>query len=422
MKQTTHKKYDYTSFVYSSIVAFFVFCTVSIEARIIEVCSQCELKTVKSAITKAKSGDEVVLKKGTYLEHDIEISKSLTLRGEEGVIIDGENAGTILTIMADNVLISNLTIINVGHSYTQDFTGILIKNSKNYIIKNNNLQKVFFGIKIERSDHGILIGNSVSSESVGESGSGNGIHAWHSSDIRVENNDLHNMRDGIYFEFIDNSIVVNNVSHNNIRYGLHFMFSNNNSYENNDFYENGAGVAVMFSKFTVMKNNIFRNNWGTASYGLLLKEIYDADIINNKFTKNTVAINIEGSTRVNYYDNTFQENGWAIKVTGACYKNIYKKNNFFGNAMDVSYHSKMNDNEFEGNYWSSYTGYDLNRDGVGDVPFRPVKLFSFIVNQHPEAIVLLRSLFVDLIDFSEKVSPIFTPEHVIDNKPAMREY
>ena len=75
---------------------------------------------------------------------------------------------------------------------------------------------------------------------------------------------------------------------------------------------------------------------------------------------------------------------------------------------------------FKGNFWSSYTGYDLDKDGVGDVPYRPVKLFSYVVNRTPETIVLLRSLFMDIIDFSERVSPVFTPDNLKDAQPLMK--
>ena len=91
------------------------------------------------------------------------------------------------------------------------------------------------------------------------------------------------------------------------------------------------------------------------------------------------------------------------------------------NSFDVSYNSKLNDNEFRSNYWSDYTGYDLDRDGTGDVPYRPVKLFSYIANKTPETIVLLRSLFMEIIDFSEKVSPVFTPDNLEDAQPLMKK-
>ena len=150
-----------------------------------------------------------------------------------------------------------------------------------------------------------------------------------------------------------------------------------------------------------------------------MKEIYDAEIINNRFEGNTIAINIEGSTRINYTDNILKDNCWAVKVAGACYENVFEHNSFTSNAFDVSYNSKMNNNRFNNNYWGDYTGYDLDKDGIGDIPYRPVKLFSYIVNRTPETIVMLRSLFVDIINFSEKVSPVFTPDDLVDENLLM---
>jgi len=207
----------------------------------------------------------------------------------------------------------------------------------------------------------------------------------------------------------------------NVRYGLHYMFSNEDVYENNHFENNGAGVAVMFSKQIKMIGNTFKNNWGPTSYGLLLKEIYDAEIVDNRFEANTIAINIEGSNRIRYTGNDFMSNGWALKVQGACYTNRFEQNNFLSNSFDVSYNGNLNDNVFVRNYWSSYTGYDLDMDGIGDIPYRPVKLFSYIVNRTPETIILLRSLFMDMINFSERVSPVFTPDNLIDPNPLMQQ-
>jgi nitrous oxidase accessory protein len=177
----------------------------------------------------------------------------------------------------------------------------------------------------------------------------------------------------------------------------------------------------MFSKRIKMYKNIFKENWGTASYGLLLKEINDAEISGNTFEENTIGINVEGSNRITYKNNNFINNGWAIKVNGACYTNHFIENNFLYNSFDIAYNSKVNDNVFDRNYWSNYTGYDLDKNGVGDVPYRPVKLFSYIVNRTPETIILLRSMFIDIIDFSEKVSPVFTPDNLMDNNPLIKK-
>ena len=404
----------------SKILLFFFFLTLTISAKQIEVCKSCSIKTIKEAIAIAEDGDTIFIKKGVYKENNIIINKSISLIGEKGTVIDGEEAGGILIFETDNFTIKSLKIVNVGMSYTVDYSAIKVVKATDFIIEDCVLENTFFGLLIEKSRRGIIRNNTISGNRVSEASSGNGIHVWDGREMEIYNNEMFGLRDGIYFEFVKNSKIYQNKSHNNLRYGLHFMFSNNNIYHHNEFKNNGAGVAVMFSKFITMHHNTFKLNWGSASYGLLLKEIYDAEIYNNVFEENTIGINGEGCTRINYTNNTFLRNGWAVKIAGACYANIFEKNDFLHNSLDLSYNSKINDNKFDNNYWSEYTGYDLDKDGVGDVPYRPVKLFSYIVNKTPEALVLLRSLFVDIINFSEKVSPVFTPDDLMDNNPIMK--
>jgi len=382
-----------------------------------EVCSDCKIKTIAEAIENASPADTIFVLKGIYREHELTLLKSLHLIGVGNPVIDGMEMGEILGIQADSVTVTGFTFRNVKLSHTKDNAAIHVFRSNHFTIENNILEDVFFGILLEKSKYGKIRNNKVSGNSLKEFQSGNGIHVWDCSFMEITNNTLHALRDGIYFEFVDESVVSGNLSYDNIRYGLHFMFSNHDQYFGNTFRNNGAGVAVMFSKFIDMRDNIFEKNWGASSFGLLLKEIYDAEIVNNTFRENTIAINVDGSSRINYTQNDLISNGWAIKITGGCYENIFSTNNFIGNSFDVSYNSKMNDNRFEDNYWSNYAGYDLDRDGIGDVPYRPIKLFSYIVNRTPETIVLLRSLFIDLLNFSEKVSPIFTPDDLVDLSP-----
>ncbi|WP_405332923.1 nitrous oxide reductase family maturation protein NosD [Psychroserpens sp.] len=386
-----------------------------------EVCTTCPVSKLQQAVDLAKNFDTIIVKKGTYKEHDILVNKPLTIIGRDYPIIDGESKGEIITIISDNVTVDGLFIINVGTSYTEDYAAVRVRKSKNFVIQNLVLEKLFFGIYIEKSNYGKVYHNKIIGDAIEEYNSGNGIQLWYSNHIEIEHNYVEHVRDGIYLEFSDDCLIKNNVSALNIRYGLHFMFSNDDTYQDNTFENNGAGVAVMFSKKIKMYNNTFKENWGTASYGMLLKEINDSEIIGNTFEENTIGINIEGSNRIIYKNNNFKNNGWAVKVKGACYTNTFIENNFLYNSFDIAYNSKINDNEFDRNYWSSYTGYDLDKNGVGDVPYRPVKLFSYIVNRTPETIILLRSMFIDIIDFSEKVSPVFTPDNLLDRNPLTKK-
>lgn len=403
------------------IIVGLTFACQSIWANTITICSDCEVTSIKQGILKAVDFDTLRVKKGTYKEHNILINKPLTIIGENNPVIDGEKKGEIIKIVSDNVTLDGLSLINVGVSYTTDYAAIRVVQSDYFLIQNIVLENLFFGIYLEKSNNGKVYRNKITGEAKDEYNSGNGIQLWYCKNVEVESNVVQGTRDGIYLEFSDFITINDNLSSNNLRYGLHFMFSNNDVYSNNTFEDNGAGVAVMFSKHIKMVNNLFRKNWGPAAYGMLLKEIGDAEIIGNTFEENTIGIKIEGSNRITYSKNNFTHNGWAIKVLGACYANLFENNNFLYNSFDISYNSNLNDNKIASNYWSSYTGYDLDKDGVGDVPYRPVKLFSYIVNRTPETIVLLRSLFMDIIDFSEKVSPIFTPDNLLDETPLMKK-
>jgi nitrous oxidase accessory protein len=393
------------------------------QKKTIEVCkTSCDYSTIQEAIDKADDGDTIFIKKGIYKEHNIFINKkSLHIYGEKGSIVDIDNKGYGFKIEATDFSLKNLSIKNTEVSYTSDYASVYLFKCFDFEIKNITLEKAFFGFLIEKSKNGLVENNTISGVGQSEASSGNAIHLWHSQHINVKHNHVHNMRDGIYIEFGSHNKFEYNDSHDNMRYGLHFMFSNDNQYSYNHFRSNSAGVAVMFSKRIIMDNNVFEKNWGTASYGLLLKEINDAEIYHNIFENNTVGITADGSTRMTYRENDFKNNGYAVKFVGGSYENKFFKNNFLYNNFDLSYSGGLNDNSFDNNYWSDYTGYDLDKDGFGDIPHRPVKLFSYLVSQTPESIILLRSLFIDIVNFSEKVTPIFTPKDLVDQKPLMRK-
>ena len=99
--------------------------------------------------------------------------------------------------------------------------------------------------------------------------------------------------------------------------------------------------------------------------------------------------------------------------------NIFTRNNFLSNTFDIATNSRQNFNVFSQNYWNRYRGYDLDKDGIGDVPFRPVKLFSLLTEKNEPTIMLMRSIFVEIMDVAESYIPILTPATLIDSEPRM---
>lgn len=107
-------------------------------------------------------------------------------------------------------------------------------------------------------------------------------------------------------------------------------------------------------------------------------------------------------------------------MQASCMDNLVRHCNFEGNTFDVATNGNVVLNTFDQNYWDKYEGYDLNRDQIGDVPFRPLSMYSVIVEQNPSAMLLYRSVFVTLLNRSERLIPTLTPETFVDNAPRMR--
>jgi nitrous oxidase accessory protein len=380
------------------------------------------LQSIQEAVDLAEPHDFIKVRNDMIYQGGILIDKPVHLIGIYEPVIDGHSQYEGITVTSDSVDIYGFLIRNTGNSYTKDIAGIKIMEASFCKIRNNTLINTFFGLYLKKATNCRIVGNEMITESKDEVNSGNGIHLWDSKYITIENNHIVGHRDGIYFEFVDQSEVIGNTSEKNLRYGLHFMFSNFDNYQDNIFRENGTGVAVMFSRNISMKDNYFLNNWGSSSYGLLFKEIYDGELSGNIFLENTMGLYADGSIRIRIYENEFIRNGWAINILGNCLDNQIMANNFIGNTFDIATNTKNNKNELNGNYWDQYTGYDLDKDGVGDVPFRPMKVFSYVIGRVPESIILLRSLFIDMINFAEKVAPVLTPANLKDEAPVMKKF
>lgn len=405
------------------LVFYFINLLITIQvsfAREIWVGKGMTYTSIKAAIAASNAYDTIHINKGLYKEGNIQITKPLTLIGHDWPEIDGEKKYEIFTIKADGVLIKGLRIQHSGYASLDDPGGIKILESRNVVIEQNWLYDNFFGVYVQYSQKCIIRQNKIEAFGKQEQEIGNGIHVWKSDSLLIDGNYIKGHRDGIYFEFVNYSNIQKNHSFGNIRYGLHFMFSNNDIYSENEFQSNGSGVAVMYSRSVNMMNNVFKENWGDAAYGLLLKEISDGYITGNQFHKNTVGIFMEGTNRMQVHKNQFHYNGWGMKIQANCMDNEIQKNNFVANTFDVSTNGSTVLNKFNGNYWDKYSGYDLNKDGIGDVPFRPLTMFGVLVEKVPAAMLLFRSFMVLLLDQSEKVFPTLTPDQFIDPSPSMK--
>jgi len=389
-------------------------------ARTIAVGKDQLVTSLAKAVALAGDYDTILLNKGLYREGNIIINKSIRLIGIDMPVLDGENKYEILTVSGKGIIIKGIRFINSGYSIMNDYASINLIDADYVLIENNVVEHAYFAIHVANARNCVITSNRIIGTPQTEQTSGNGIHLWKCDGMVVERNEVEGHRDGIYFEFVTNSYVSKNTSHHNIRYGLHFMFSNNDTYISNNFRENGAGVAVMYSHHVLMLRNVFEKNWGANAYGLLLKEISDASIARNSFIGNTVGILMETTNRIDAQFNKFSHNGWALRIQASCADNYIHLNSFNGNSFDVATNGTAMMNRFFQNYWDRYEGYDMNRDGVGDVPHHPVSMYSMVVEQNPHSLILFRSFMVSLLDKTEKAIPSLTPELLIDEQPLIK--
>jgi nitrous oxidase accessory protein len=381
------------------------------------------VRTVAEGVRRTPAGGRLLVRAGTYREPTVVVPRPMTIVGEGWPTLDGEGARELLRIEADDVTVRGLRFTRVGTSMTQDRAAVRVLLRRGCTIAGNRFDDTFFGVYLEKAEDCRITDNVFTGTATieMESTSGNAIHLWSARDVLIARNRMSGHRDGIYFEFVRQAHVEDNVSEGNARYGLHFMYSDSCTYARNTFRHNGSGVAVMYTHAVTMTDNHFVDNRGGAAYGLLLKEIGDATLTGNEFARNTVGLMADGATRLVAERNSFADNGWGVRLMANVQDGRFAANDFAGNTFDVATNGGAGDAAtFDGNWFDDYRGYDLDRDGRGDVPHRPVRLFSLLVARYEAALVLQRSFFVGLLDGAERAIPSLTPRLLADPRPAMR--
>jgi nitrous oxidase accessory protein len=376
-------------------------------------------QSLAERLERAAPYDTLRIPAGTWTEGTLHVRKPVVIAGEPGARLVGDGSYELIVILSDDVTIQGLDLSGVGRTFMEDRAAIRVQDASRCRIADNNFSDVFFGVYLARAADCTVTGNTLRANFERETTGGNAIHSWYSNRLYILDNDIAGFRDGIYLEFTNDSEVAGNRSDRNLRYGLHFMFSDRCSYDRNSFSDNRAGVAVMYADGLSMRDNTFQRAWGSSAYGLLLKEIRRGEILGNRFEGNSVGILMESTDAMDFHGNRFLENGWAIKMMASSIGNTFTDNIFAGNTFDIATNSRSSTSRFEANFWDRYTGYDLDRDGFGDVPFRPVSLFSVLAERHEAMLYLYRSVLVDLLNTAESLLPVLTPVDLADPSPRM---
>ncbi len=388
-------------------------------------------ENLQQHLDQANDGDVLILAKGIYHGNFV-IKHSMSLRGEDGAVIDAQGKANGLLLQGSDITIENLTIINWGYDLTAQNAGIYSDSpSQRLLLKNNRLTGDGFGIWLQKSAHSKIIGNVIEGNTELRSADrGNGIQLSSVKNSVIAHNETSFVRDGIYVQASENNVIEQNTMHD-LRYGIHYMYSYDNSILDNLAYNTRAGYAMMSSRRLKILNNETVNS---EDYGFLLNFITESTIsgnrIKNVWTKpehkvlgrdgkglfvynsgyNTISNNVVDTAEIGIHLTAGSE---QVKVFG---------NSFINNPTQVKYVSNKKQEwsqDQQGNYWSNYLGWDMNSDHIGDVVFEPNDGIDKLLWQYPEMKMLMDSPAVIILRWVQRQFPILKPPGVKDSFPLM---
>ena len=206
-----------------------------------------------------------------------------------------------------------------------------------------------------------------------------------------------------------------------LRYGTHYMNSYHNLWEDNESYLNRGGLALM-----EVRNQVVRNNraWGNSDHGIMLRTIQDSLVENNVVAGNSRGFFIYDAEYNTIRNNLVIGNRVGVHLWAGSIHNDVEGNDFIQNHNQIRYVASRDEEwgKQRGNYWSNYSGWDADANGIGDVPYEANDVMDRLAWQHPLVKLLLHSPAVQTLRMIARQFPLLRSPSVIDKQPRMRPF
>ncbi|MBL8396112.1 MAG: nitrous oxide reductase family maturation protein NosD [Candidatus Accumulibacter sp.] len=361
---------------------------------------------------------------GTY-SGPVIISRPIRIDGRGEVTLDGGGSGSVLTVRASGVTLRGLHLTHSGDSHDRIDSAILIEQGSNNVIENNVIDDVLFGVTLQEANENHIVGNRIRSRPVDPADRGDGIRLWYSMGNRIENNDIARMRDITVSNSLRNRFVGNSIRES--RRALNLLFSHRTLIENNRLSDNSTGITALNSDGLIIRRNRIMHAVDASGAGVALKESGTTLIHDNEIIHCAIGVlsdsPIHAINRITLIDNRIAHNFTGVSFYGERGGHLILRNRIEHNLWPalVGEGGRADGNEWRGNYWDSYQGFDLDHDGVGDTPYELWAHADQIWIETPMASFFRNSPALELLDFLERLAPFAPPTLLLrDPEPLVR--
>lgn len=407
---------------------FGLFGPAGAQAHTFEVAAFAELD---DAVIDAEDGDEIVLKKGVYeLEAPLEIYARITVRGEEGAVVDAGGQGSGFIVRVPGVRIENLTVRNYGGDLYARDSGVMVGDGADGTqLRNLTLQGPGFGVRADRMNDLVVEGCTIEGDGARHVlDRGDGIFLSYVKNARLHRNSLRNVRDGYYLENVDAAASDFNYF-TGAQYGIHYMYTRDCTATGNRAVGVRGGYALMSSeRVTLTKSYSSRN----IEFGILLN-VADGCLVEENTVegvhnpKGRAALDNEGKgifiygpgkSRVTRNWIAGSDIGIGVALGGE--GNVLWDNAFVDNQIQVRYVGETPlewSHEGRGNFWSTNLGWDVDHDGISDRAYQPNDSLDRIFWIYPEARFLMDSPVTALLRWLANQFEIDRGKGVTDSHP-----
>jgi nitrous oxidase accessory protein len=381
-------------------------------------------RTITAALAAAQDGDTIAVYGGQH-PGDLWVDKSIHLVGTDWPVIDGGGKGMVVTLAAPEITFSGFIVRGSGNEPDRNHAGIHVV-AERVLVENNRLEEVLFGVSFDRADDSVARNNYITGMAAYDSGrKGDAIRVWYSQDVILEGNTVYLTRDIVAW-YSQRVIIRDNILRDS-RYGVHLMYCDGAVISGNRLLDNSVGIYTMYTNNVLLENNLVRGQRGPSGYALGFKDADNVTAVGNVLVDNRVGIFMDGvpfspQGFARFEQNIIAFNDIGVALQPAVRGAVLTQNTFWENGIQMTLQGggRPGQNDWTGNFWSDYAGFDAVGDGRGDLPYQSDRFFESLTDREPRLQMLAFSPAVETIEFAARSFPIIRPQpKLTDDAPLM---